>query len=104
MVNVVARWGFWPGAGGNVWRGKGRLSVQNPEHYWFRAKRHGWGWGLPLTWEGWASLAVFMALVVAAVVVFPPYRALVPFVVCVVALNGLLVAVCWLKGEPPRWR
>lgn len=78
--------------------------MQNPEHYWFRAKRHGWGWGLPLTWEGWVSLAVFVVLVVVAVVVFPPHRAIVPFVISVVALNGMLVAVCWLKGEPPRWR
>ena len=21
---------------------------------WFRAKRYGWGWGLPITWQGWA--------------------------------------------------
>ena len=72
--------------------------------YWFRAKRYGWGWGLPLTWEGWVVLAAFIVLTVAACVVFPPTRAAPAFVASVVGLSVLLVAVCWLKGEPPRWR
>jgi hypothetical protein len=72
--------------------------------YWFRAKRYGWGWGLPLTWQGWAILAAFIALIVADALVFPPRKALPAFIACVVGLSLLLVAVCWLKGEPPRWR
>ena len=28
------------------------MSADNPR-YWFRAKRYGLGWGLPLTWQGW---------------------------------------------------
>ena len=31
--------------------------------YWFPAKTYGWGWGLPITWQGWlvflAALALF---------------------------------------------
>ena len=72
--------------------------------YWFRAKRYGWGWGLPLTWQGWAALAAFIALIVADGLVFPPRKALPAFITCVVGLSLLLVAVCWVKGEPPRWR
>ena len=72
--------------------------------YWFRAKRHGWGWGLPLTWEGWVVLAAFIVLIVAGGLVFPPTRAPPAFIAFVVGLSVLLVAVCWLKGEPPRWR
>ena len=30
--------------------------------YWFPAKRYGWGWGLPATWEGWAVMAGFFRL------------------------------------------
>jgi hypothetical protein len=26
------------------------------------------------------------------------------FAAYVIALSALLVAVCWIKGEPPRWR
>jgi hypothetical protein len=72
--------------------------------YWFPAKRYGWGWGLPLTWQGWAVLAAFIALIMADLWMFPPGKALPAFVACVVGLSMLLTAVCWLKGEPPRWR
>jgi hypothetical protein len=57
-----------------------------------------------LTWEGWTVLAAFLALIVLDTLLFPPRRALSAYIVGVVALSVLLVAVCWLKGEPPRWR
>jgi hypothetical protein len=72
--------------------------------YWFPAKTYGWGWGLPSTWEGWSVLAVFVALVVAAVFLFPPRIEPAAFYACIVGLTALLVGICWLKGEPPRWR
>jgi hypothetical protein len=90
------------------WSGFGLCSATNEDAmgagYWFRAKRYGWGWGLPLTWQGWAALAAFVASVVADGWVFPPRRALPAFIGCVAGSTLLLVAVCWLKGEPPRWR
>jgi len=49
-------------------------------------------------------LAVFVGLVIASVVTFPPNRSPGTFILLVVVLNVLLIAVCWLKGEPPRWR
>jgi hypothetical protein len=69
--------------------------------FWFRAKRHGWGWGPPIAWQGWAVLIVFFALVlVGAFVLLPPYGQRVyvayTFILCLV-----LVAICWIKGEPP---
>lgn len=72
--------------------------------YWFAAKRYGWGWGLPLTWQGWAVLAAFVALLSVGFLVFPPEDRMVPFLVYDGILCGLLITVCWLKGEPPRWR
>jgi hypothetical protein len=71
--------------------------------YWFRAKRYGWGW-TPATWQGWAALAAFFALLVADGGVFPPRRALPAYIASIVGLSVLLSVVCWLKGEPPRWR
>ena len=80
------------------------MPVQSEGSYWFPAKRYGWGWGLPCAWQGWLVLAAFLALLVAGPILFPPRTALVFFFVYVVLLGVLLLGVCWLKGEPPRWR
>ena len=72
--------------------------------YWFRAKRYGWGWGLPATWQGWLVLALFAVLLLAGAVMFPPASTPGAFVVYVLVLVGVLTGVCWLTGEPPRWR
>ena len=34
----------------------------NPHNYWFPARRYGWGWGLPATWQGWLVLAGYVLL------------------------------------------
>ena len=65
--------------------------------------RHGWGWDLPLTWEGWLVLATFVALFVAGNWLSGPVSGVV-HMAYVVILAALLTAVCWLTGEPPRWR
>jgi hypothetical protein len=72
--------------------------------YWFPAKRYGWGWGPPATWQGWAVLAGFVGLVAAGAFVLPPNRSLPRYLGYVAALAAAVVFVCWLKGEPPRWR
>ena len=72
--------------------------------YWFPAKRYGWGWGLPRVWQGWVVMGVFGILVLAgAIMQLPTYRPLV-FVAYTACLCAALVAVCWVKGEPPSWR
>ena len=75
-----------------------------PTQFWFPAKRYGWGWGLPAVWQGWFVLAAFVALLALAAVVFPPAQSHGAFVACTALLSLLLVAVCWAKGEPPKWR
>jgi hypothetical protein len=72
--------------------------------YWFPAKRYGWGWGPPATWQGWAVLIAFFILVIAGVFIVPPQHSPVRFVGYVVILLIALTGVCWWKGEPPRWR
>lgn len=71
---------------------------------WFPAKAYGWGWGLPSAWQGWLVLAAYLALVGASVMLFPPATTAAAFYASVASLTVLLVGVCWLKGEPPRWR
>jgi len=41
---------------------------------------------------------------VAGSFLFPPATDRAGFTAYVLVLGGLLVLVCWLKGEPPRWR
>jgi hypothetical protein len=72
--------------------------------YWFPAKRYGWGWGLPSSWQGWVVLAAFIALLGAGLLLFPPKTNLAAFVAYVLILSALLFGICWLRGEPPRWR
>lgn len=72
--------------------------------YWFPAKRYGWGWGPPITWEGWAVMAGFAVLLVGGIVVVPLRPPEVGFFAYIVLLIVLLAVVCWWKGEPPKWR
>jgi hypothetical protein len=72
--------------------------------YWFPAKRYGWGWGFPVSWQGWMALIVYFLLLGVVVVLFQPARHPFAFGLLVTVLSLALEAVCWLKGEPPRWR
>lgn len=77
---------------------------------WFRAKIYGWGW-TPSTWEGWAATIADLAAVLGWSVYLALHRelwtrpdflliALLP----ILAAVALLIVICWLKGERPRWR
>lgn len=72
--------------------------------YWFPAKRYGWGWSLPSTWQGWVVVSVFIGLFGAGFLIFPPSTQLGSLLAYVALITALLIAICWLKGEPPRWR
>ena len=73
---------------------------------WFPAMRYGFGWGLPIRWQGWAVLLSYLALMLLGglLVKKSPFL-VVPFVICAFILSGLLVYICWKKGEKPevRW-
>jgi len=74
------------------------------KEYWFRAKRYGWGWGLPSVWQGWVIIFIYLTLIAASAFIFPPREELTFFISFIVVLSLILIAVCWIKGEPPRWR
>ena len=48
--------------------------------------------------------ACYVALVLAGIVVIEPSARPGAFIAYVFVLTVLLIAVCWVKGEPPRWR
>jgi hypothetical protein len=73
--------------------------------YWFRAKRHGWGWR-PSTWEGWTFFVLWFAAIFAGAVWM---RTTIParlglYLAFIGLMLGIMLAVCFAKGEPPRWR
>lgn len=72
--------------------------------YWFPAKRYGWGWGLPVVWQGWGVLILFIATVSILALVIDPNENLVTFLVTTLVAAGVLLGICYAKGEPPSWR
>lgn len=33
------------------------------DKYWFKPKNYGWGFGWPITWQGWLSLLVLLLFI-----------------------------------------
>ena len=77
---------------------------QPPPRSWFPPKTYGWGWGPPCTWEGWLVLLAYVVLLFIAGFFFIRHQNLAAFLVSVVGLNASLIAICFWKGEPPKWR
>jgi len=71
--------------------------------YWFRAKRYGWGWGLPSSPAGWTFFLSWIVMLVVGVVWLKRHQSLPP-AGFVAMMTSLLVLVCYKKGEPPSWR
>jgi hypothetical protein len=69
---------------------------------WFPTKRYGYGWGLPRRWQGWVVVLLYMAALLAATGLIATRPEL--FAACVFGLSVVLIAICWWKGEKPRWR
>jgi hypothetical protein len=76
----------------------------NGQHpIWFPAKRYGWGWGLPVAWQGWVVMGVWMVILVG-VTPFLAARSWPGFFIFLSVMSALLIAICYLRGEPLRWR
>ncbi len=78
--------------------------MQDPKRYWFPTKTYGWGWGFPTTWQGRAVLAVYVGALLVLFFRVPPHLDFGRYILYFCALTAVYVVVCWLKGEPPRWR
>jgi hypothetical protein len=68
---------------------------------WFAAKTYGWGWGLPLRWQGWVLMIGFIVVLIAGAPLAK--KAIVLFVGYNVAVVTVLFVICYWKGEAPRW-
>jgi len=70
------------------------------EKYWFRAKKVGWGWGLPCAWQGWMVLIAFLVLINGSIPFLLPEH-MAAWIAGIVILCIVLVAICFAKGEKP---
>ena len=80
------------------------MSPAGSRKYWFPAKRYGWGWGPPSTWQGWAVLLAYLSFALGGIPLIQASKGSAIYIIYALGLTGLLIVVCWLKGEPPRWR
>jgi hypothetical protein len=81
------------------------MSPARTPKYWFAAKRYGWGWGLPCAWQGWVVFISYLALVLGGLLFLRGGSdGNVVYGIYLVVISVALVAICWITGEPPRWR
>ena len=74
----------------------------NEKQIWFPAKKYGWGWGLPNCRQGWFVFAAYIALLCAGTFLIPKHTTL--FLAYTTFISIILIVICYLKGEKPRWR
>ncbi|NBC35676.1 hypothetical protein GTZ99_03800 [Novosphingobium sp. FSY-8] len=72
--------------------------------YWFPAKQYGWGWGPPTCWQGWGVMAAFAVVMAGNGVWLGRTHDQVTFLIVTALAVAGLIAICWAKGTPPRWR
>lgn len=81
-----------------------------PDKPWFAAKRYGYGAGLPISWEGWLVLVLYLLMVIGAAaglpLVLPEATAMAGLSVVVIVATLVFLVICIRKtrgGWRRRW-
>jgi hypothetical protein len=74
--------------------------TDNQPRYWFPAKRYGWGWGVPRTWQGWTVIIVYVVVISGAALLEDGWAK----ALSVISATLVLLLIGLRKGEPTRWR
>ena len=78
---------------------------EDKNNIWFSAKKYGIGWGLPVTWQGWFVLLLYVVLLIIGINILTSTTIGIPFFIAYLfILTGLLVFICWKKGEKLDFR
>lgn len=73
--------------------------------FWFPAKSFGWGWGLPVRWQGWVVLLSYIGLFVGAAKFFRDRNDVEGLLWFFGILTVAFVIIVAVKGERPlKWR
>ena len=73
---------------------------------WFGPRSYGWGLA-PITWEGWASVAVYVVALASARRLMGASPAAGAFLAVTAGLTAALLALAWWKRDRSRglgWR
>ena len=74
---------------------------------WFKRKTYGYGW-VPASFMGWVVLGVyaFFTLVILSQLanIDSPEDIILRIVFPMLVATGVLIAICFKKGESPRWQ
>ncbi|MEI6660365.1 MAG: PspC domain-containing protein [bacterium] len=75
---------------------------------WFRRKSFGWGW-TPCSAEGWLVMLVYLVGILKIVLWAKYIQASGPDALCTlvmpfVLLTSILICICHIKGEDPKWQ
>jgi hypothetical protein len=68
---------------------------------WFPAKKYGIGWGLPVTWQGWAVSLSYLFLVLVGAFTFGDAPL---FLASALIFTIAFISICIKKGEKLKWR
>lgn len=82
--------------------------TNNSSKLWFRAKLYGWGW-YPATWQGWLVTLIYVMYITyranAMSLMFDTWQsATFRYIFELIPPTLILLLICYLKGQPPRWR
>jgi len=75
--------------------------MEKEKKFWFRRKIYGWGW-YPASWQGWVTILAWAILFVWTITTLD-HEWLKNIIVSFV-LTGILIFICYKKGEKPRWQ
>ncbi|MBP6931759.1 MAG: hypothetical protein KBB62_03505 [Candidatus Pacebacteria bacterium] len=84
------------------------VEEQKTKKYWFARKRYGWGWGLPLVWQGWVVFIVYFIAIIANfetlnIDVKSTDDLFSGYMPRFILLTVGLILICYWKGEKPKW-
>ena len=67
---------------------------------WFGRKKIGWGWGLPIRWQGWVLMILYVALITT--LSFFVHSSPI-FIFSVLLMTAILFAIIWKTSGKPDW-
>ena len=78
---------------------------EDKKKIWFPAKKYGYGWGLPITWQGWLVLMAYLLLIIIGILILINNPSEIgAFRIYVLLFTIVFIFICWKKGEKPAWR